>query len=103
MSEIKTQPKRLVDLNPVWLNSEGSGGPQRSALEFDCPCGLPPGRGEGRCSWARVYVPIAGRSKHSVTWKLVCGEDLTTLTLSPSLHLVGHWHGWLKSGVLTSC
>lgn len=24
-------------------------------------------------------------------------------TLSPSLHWVGMWHGWLKDGFLTSC
>jgi hypothetical protein len=92
MAEIRTPPKRLVDLNPKWLDGEAA----HAAIEFDCPCGQ-------KCSFTRVYLPITGRSKHSVTWELTGSDDFATLTLSPSIHAVGHWHGFLRNGVLESC
>ena len=92
MSEIRTLPRRLIDLNPEWIGAEGE---LPYALEFDCPCGT-------KCTWVRVYLPIEGRAQHSVTWAAT-GDTFETLTLSPSIHAPGHWHGWLRNGVLESC
>lgn len=38
------------------------------------------------------------------SWKMT-GDPAKpeTLSLSPSLHLKGSWHGWLKNGRLESC
>lgn len=91
MSEIRTPPRRLVDLNPEWLPSAE----QPDAIEFDCPCGE-------KCTWTRVYLPITGRVQHPVTWDAT-GDTFERLTLSPSIHAVGHWHGWLRNGELHSC
>jgi hypothetical protein len=100
MSEIKTPPRRLLDLSPQWLPTPevafAHGLVERSALEFDCPCGE-------KCGWSRIYLPITGRSEvGGVTWELKGGDDFATVTLSPSIHAVGHWHGWLRNGVLES-
>lgn len=100
MADVRTPPRKLVDLHPEWLDGEAP----RAALEFDCPCGAPPREGQAypACGWGRVYIPIAGRSSHPVAWG-VTGETFETLTLTPSIHAVGHWHGWLRDGVLVSC
>ena len=29
--------------------------------------------------------------------------NMDTPTLSPSVHHVGHWHGWLRNGIWESC
>ena len=34
-------------------------------------------------------------------WTVV--GDAPLITVSPSIHLVGRWHGWLKSGILSTC
>jgi hypothetical protein len=43
----------------------------------------------------------------SPSWDIVAGslDDVTTLTLSPSIHCKGccGWHGYLKNGVFESC
>jgi len=92
VSEIHTAPKRLVDLNPKW----GRTGEERTHLIFDCPCG-------GGPAWpdcgGKVIIPITGEHR----WQCTAGDDFATLTLSPSVHLPGHWHGWVQNGVVTSC
>ncbi len=35
------------------------------------------------------------------SWSLSGDPDRPTL--SPSLHLVGHWHGWMREGRFVSC
>ena len=104
MSEIKTPPRRLVDLNPEWMTKDGVG---IYGIRFDCPCGAPkrdaPGshfHGWPVCDGGRVGVHFSHAEGNC--WQRT-GEDFETLTLSPSLHLEGHWHGWLQNGVLTSC
>jgi hypothetical protein len=121
VSEIKTEPKRLVDLNPEWLPTPEvvakHGLQEHSAIEFDCPCGTPPvhvcnehcktpcpyAKYPG-CAFGRVYLPITGRGGHSVTWDVTSAtDDFETLTLSPSILATGPWHGHCVNGMLVSC
>lgn len=103
MSEIRTPPKRLVDLSPVWLPSPGDEAryslPRHYALELDCPCGL----GEA-CHVKRLFIPIEGRAVSSVAWRVTSATDeFDALTLQPSVHAPGHWHGWITNGEVVSC
>ena len=66
-------------------------------LLFSCP-------GCGRLGAIRATHPkdVGGKS-----WDITGGslDDVTTLTLSPSIHCVGccGWHGHLQGGVFKSC
>lgn len=119
MSEVKTQPRRLVDLNPKWVKVHGEN--EVYGIRYDCPCGkrgldgidMPtaPDVIADVCpmgGWAVVPtkenflgLPTCADSL-SRGWD-VTGTSFEDITLSPSIHHVGHWHGWLKNGVLTSC
>lgn len=103
MSEVRTQPKRLVDLNPKWFGIYGAPDSKVGVI-FDCPCQ------SDSCEWGgKIAIsfknPIFGNPEPVSDEKLWqrTGETFETLTLSPSIHCVGHWHGWLQNGVLTSC
>lgn len=52
-----------------------------SGVWYECPCGC------GTQGYL-AYKPA------SPGWNF----DRTTLTLTPSVHHVGHWHGYLKDG-----
>jgi len=103
VSEVRTAPRRLVDLNPSWFGiygreSEGAG------VIFDCPCQ------SDACAWGgKIAIsfsnPLKGDPEPVASEKLWLrtGDTFETLTLSPSIHCVGHWHGWLRNGVLESC
>lgn len=58
---------------------------------FDCPCGA--------CS---KKVGVTFQPVQPTGWDR-SGDTFETLTVSPSLLLRGHWHGWLKDGLVTSC
>lgn len=111
MSDVKTPPRRLVDLNARFYGAHGE--KARGAvfgIMFDCPCLQPD------CAWGgKIAIgfknPLDGGEplhwagkdvKPETLWQRT-GDTIETLTLSPSIHCVGHWHGWLKNGVLTSC
>lgn len=108
--EVKTPPRRLVDLNPTWFTAHGH--PDRHGLGviYDCPCMDP------KCEWGgRVVIGFANPldGKPQLSWRgesatneyfwQRTGDTFETLTLSPSIHCVGHWHGFMRSGVLVSC
>jgi hypothetical protein len=104
VAEVRTPPKKLADLNPKWFTEHASGR-TGYGVEFDCPCGQ-----GAACEWGgRIHVPFAnpldggppGRWG-STKWQRT-GETFENLSLTPSIHAVGHWHGWLTNGVLTSC
>jgi hypothetical protein len=112
VSEVRTPPKKLVDLNPRWATTASG---EIYGIRYNCPCGLPCFNGEAPYSQC---CPCGGRQvvPTKTTWdsRPVCadsqarGWDLTgtsfdNITLSPSIHQVGHWHGWLRNGVLESC
>ena len=103
MADIKTPPTRLVDLNPTWFGIHGKD-TEGAGVIFDCPC-----QSES-CAWGGKLAisfrnPLRGKAYASAEehlWQRT-GETFETLTLSPSIHAVGHWHGWLRNGVLVSC
>lgn len=73
--------------------------PDDNLLQFACP-------GCGRCGAIPAAHPKPPNG-NGATWDLVGGtlDDVTTLTLSPSIHCVGccGWHGYLRNGVFESC
>lgn len=66
--------------------------PQNTPNEWTLCC---PGCGE------------AGGPRQGATWTATSGsfDDVTTLTLSPSIHCTGccGWHGYLRNGIFESC
>jgi hypothetical protein len=78
------------------LSSEKPGY-HRDHLMFACP-------GCGRCGSIPVGHPKPGESP---SWDVTGGSlaDVTTLTLSPSIHCISccGWHGHLRNGVFVSC
>lgn len=102
MSDIKTPPTRLVDLNAKFWGTYGENREGMGVI-FDCPCR------QENCEWGgKIAVafrnPIDGGPPFpdKTRWERT-GDTIETLTLSPSIHCVGHWHGWLRNGVLESC
>lgn len=99
MSEIKTAPRRLVELNPRWIETHDG---EVVGFCCDCPCGSPdcgPVRVPTKSNW--LEKPVTARSLE-IGWALT-GTSFENVTLSPSLHYVEHWHGYLRNGVLESC
>lgn len=47
-------------------------------------------------------VQITGNVAPRVNWIVTEHED-RTITVSPSIHAVGHWHGFLEKGFWRSC
>lgn len=112
MSEVRTQPTRLVGLNPKWVIH---GRDEVYGIRYDCPCRKPGDIGnESNVSvcpmggWAVVPTKTNFAGKPSSAdaqargWDLT-GDSFNNVSLSPSIHHVGHWHGFLTNGVLTSC
>lgn len=123
--DIKTLPKKLVDLHPEWLRNKTDATSEKWGIQFYCPCGTPPRRD---CTCADPECPTGPNSSSLVPgcdFAIVAlmfdnpvsgpvskwgrekwhrdGDTFETLTLSPSIHAVGHWHGWLRNGMLVSC
>lgn len=106
MAEVRTPPRKLIDLNPLWVGVHGE--PRKGvSVAFQCPC-LDP-----KCEWGGQIVvdlenPLDGGERMS--WRGVpaktywqrTGDTFETLTLSPSIHCVGHWHGWVRDGQVIS-
>jgi uncharacterized protein DUF6527 len=67
---------------------ENEGG-RVAMMRMICPCGC------GRTA------ALAIRPAPSPSWEWDGNRDKPTLT--PSVHHVGHWHGWLRAGVWESC
>lgn len=60
---------------------------------YCCPCGC------GALGPLTVGKGFKPSSTPSWNWN----GSLEKPTLTPSVHHVGHWHGWLTNGVWTSC
>jgi hypothetical protein len=98
VSEIKTPPVpaiRVDDIDAVQATpgafkyyvrarAEGPAG-----MIYGCPCG---------CGHTGA---LAFRPAPSPSWHWDGNRDKPTLT--PSVHHVGHWHGYLTAGVWVSC
>ncbi|RUV19974.1 DUF6527 family protein [Mesorhizobium sp. M7A.F.Ca.MR.245.00.0.0] len=60
---------------------------------YSCPCG---------CGAAgAVRVKAGEKPAQSPSWHWNGSKE--TPTLMPSVHHIGHWHGWLTDGVWRSC
>lgn len=68
-----------------------AGGEQR--LWWSCPCGC------GHVTFLHVGKGFKPADPPSWEWN----GSTEAPTLSPSVHRVGHWHGWLRNGVWESC
>jgi hypothetical protein len=60
-------------------------------LWFVCPC--------GKCTGRSFILLGKDKGAPSPSWDF----DEKTLTLAPSLNIVGHWHGHLKDGQWSKC
>lgn len=106
MTEVRLKaPVRAVPVANAF-KSEGIPGAfdlkkQRSAkgfwghIRFRCPCGCG--------SFSRLPIGLKEKPAHGVapggieaTWEW--DGQRKTPTLSPSIHHIGHWHGWLRKG-----
>lgn len=109
MSDVRTPPRRLVDLDPKWTGVYGHRDRNGLGLHFRCPCLA------NDCAWGGTVavdlanpldggppIPFRGVERQPTLW-MRQGETFEVLTLSPSLHLVGHWHGWIRNGEVISC
>lgn len=97
MSEVRTAPvkaTRCEDIDEVRASpgafeyyQDGDRFP--AGMIYCCPCGC------GATGALRF------RPAQSPSWDWDGNRDAPTL--SPSVHHVGHWHGWLRGGVWVSC
>lgn len=84
---------RLASLNPVFDWDEDD--PRVGWLFFDCPhCGA---RGLVGIKFATTPAPNADR-----VWTWNGEKDPEKITLTPSLNLSGHWHGFVTAGEVTN-
>ncbi|OJU12767.1 MAG: hypothetical protein BGN85_08890 [Alphaproteobacteria bacterium 64-11] len=99
MAEVKTVPvkaQRFDDIDDVDKQSGAfkyfkAGDRYPAGMIYSCPCGCG-ARGALRFRPAEPAHP-------SWEWD----GNMEAPTLSPSVHHVGHWHGWLQGGVWKSC
>lgn len=101
---------RLTDLDPKFIDAGGEGieradgspSPKRTGvgMAFDCPCG-------GDCP--RIYISFAnpidgGETLHAPGWRRT-GERFDVITIEPSIIRLDNcgWHGWIRSGEVTTC
>jgi hypothetical protein len=96
MSEVKTLPvkgKLVADIDQDDAQPgdfELSGEPPRG-LWYRCPCGC---RSQG-------FLAIRPAEPAHPSWAWDGNREAPTL--EPSIHHVGHWHGYLRAGVWESC
>lgn len=49
--------------------------------------------------WVLNLLPVEpGKANRGISWQWDGNEDQPTLT--PSVHCIGHWHGWVRCGML---
>ncbi|MFA5897919.1 MAG: DUF6527 family protein [Hyphomicrobium sp.] len=97
MSEVKTQPVKAtrfeniddVENMPGAFEYFRDGDRYPAGMIYTCPCGC------GR------IVSLDFRPHSSPSWEWDGNREAPTL--SPSVHHVGHWHGYLRNGVWESC
>ena len=103
MPEVKTTPvhaKRVEDIDAddappgsFEYHSGTKGDGRVCGMIYICPCGC---GHQGLLEFRRDDRP-----EFHPSWEWNGNHDAPTLT--PSVHHIGHWHGWLKSGVWESC
>lgn len=97
--------ERLVDADPHWTG--GVEGRDRAVLIFECPI-----HGDHYLS-VPLRNPLDGGPPvpwfpSGATWQLVGAPDFATLTLEPSIHVLGgendcEWHGFIRNGRFEHC
>lgn len=109
---------KLTDLHPEWYGAYGRVGPNRLGVRFDCPTCTASGTLDS-CSWGGdIYVPFKnpidgavpigsdvpepGAYMVGTMWQRT-GETFDDLTLTPSVNAVGHWHGFVTNGQVSTC
>lgn len=92
--------QRLVDADPCWVDTKDRRGVW---LLFDCPIH------DGGCYLGvQVDPPLDGGpllEPNRPHWKRD-GEDFATLTLRPSIRILGpdcYWHGFIRAGRFVHC
>lgn len=116
---------RLADLNPRWALPPNWSWPDRPfypTISFDCPCakcrapacptcGHAPDARRLAVSFYPPIDPTGVASTFASPWpdlghhhRRVSGETFDTLTLSPSIGFesIGHWHGHVTNGEVTT-
>lgn len=66
------------------------GEPPRLYLSYACPCGC------GSVGSLPIRSTAAGAPEQHPSW--AWNADVERPTLVPSIHDVGHWHGYLRDG-----
>ena len=103
--------KRLVDADPCWVDAAitvpEAGRRHGVILDFDCPIH------EGCRLGVPVDPPIDGGEPMpelmaGKAWKRTGGEDFASVTLSPSIRILGgadgcEWHGFIRGGRFETC
>lgn len=96
MADVKTPPVRAVRVDDI--DEGGAPGAfeyyrdrerEVAGMIYMCPCG---------CGH---QAALSFRPHPSPSWDWDGNRDAPTL--QPSVHHVGHWHGWLRAGVWESC
>lgn len=97
--ERKTQPVKAEIISDWDEFHDGEGQHKPGAVHlrgnrlwYTCPCGC---RAQGA-----LLVGLGFKPEQSPSWTL--HWDLLAPSLEPSVHHVGHWHGWLRNGVWIS-
>ena len=97
--EFATDPRKAAaswppggfGIEPADVEGGEPEGEQR--LWWSCPCGC------GHVTFLHVGKGFKPADGPSWEWN----GSMDAPTLSPSVHRVGHWHGWLRNGVWESC
>lgn len=101
MAEVKTTPVKATLVDDIDDNNtpgayeffDGTKGDGRiHGMVYCCPCG---------CGVHGVlYFRRPDRKEFHPSWEWNGNKESPTLT--PSVHHIGHWHGWLRNGVWES-
>jgi hypothetical protein len=60
---------------------------------------LPRPRDDAPNDWIMNMLPVEpGTANRGISWGFDGNENAPTLT--PSVHCIGHWHGWVRAGTL---
>lgn len=102
MTEVRTAPvkaQRFEDIDhvravPGAFEYTKVGDRYPGGMVYCCPCGC------GR-TMSLMFRPVPPQFAPRAAWEWDGNMDAPTL--SPSVHHVGHWHGWLRNGVWESC
>ena len=102
MSEAWTGPVRAIPLDEDAFHQTNVAGsffvadPNKDREQlfwYRCPCG---------CGAKKALLVGDGfQPKDGPSWQW--NGSLAAATLIPSVHHIGHWHGWLKNGIWESC